>query len=104
MTDHDRPGPTKTDQDRPGQTGTDRERPGQTRYTRYTSLYFMKENHKNRNSYHLNPITECFRENPRRFDMLIMSGKVKMYDVKWLSTYSMMMMKKVGLNEALFTS
>ena len=34
----------------------------------------MKENHKNRNSFHLNPNTE----NPRGLIMMIMSGKVKM--------------------------
>ena len=43
---------------------------------RYTSLYFMKESQK-QEFVSLEPSTECFRENPRRLDMMIMSGKVK---------------------------
>ena len=35
------------------------------------------KNHKKQEFISLEPNTECFRENPRRFDMMIMSGKVK---------------------------
>ena len=48
--------------------------------TRYTSLYFMKESQKQQ-FVSLEPSTECFRENPRRLDMMIMSGKSQMFDV-----------------------
>ena len=43
---------------------------------RYTSLYFMKESQKQ--EFSLEPSTECCRENPRSFDMMIMSG-AKLY-------------------------
>ena len=67
---------------------------------RYTSLYFMKKNHKNRN-YHLNPVLSA---SVRILEDWIWWSWVEKSNVRceWLSTYSMMM-KKVGLNEALFT-
>ena len=62
------------------------------------------KNHKNRNSYHLNPILST---SVRILEDLIWWSWVersKNVRCEWLSTYSMMMMKKVGLDEALFTS
>ena len=43
----------------------------------------MKESQK-QEFISIEPSTECFRENPRRLDMMIMSGKVKCAMLDWM--------------------